>query len=134
MKDFTILVVHYDFSEVGPDEDFFGGRGPADDGDLMGVLFAPLAIALDASHDDVAVFVGDADLGAIGAPSHIADEAGFAVVDHFFDPLPVVFHEDDDGAGGIAGGQFAVLFIPDDEGDVALVVGEICAFVAGGAP
>ena len=40
-----------------------------------------------------------------------------------------MFHKDDDGAGGVAGGQFAIFVIPNDVRDVSGVVGQVCAFV-----
>lgn len=88
----------------------------------MLVLFAPFSIAFDSSHNYISVLVGYANLSSIRAPLHVTYDAGFAVVDHFLDPLSVVFHEDDDGAGGVASGEFAILFIPDNYGDIALVV------------
>ena len=91
----------------------------------MGVLLTPFSVALDSSYDDIAVFISDADFGAIGGPLHIFNVGGFAIVDHFLDPLALVFHEDYDCASGIASGEFPVLFVPGDEGDVAVVVWEV---------
>ena len=97
----------------------------------MGVLLTPFSVALDPSNDDIAVFIGDADFGAIGGPFHIFDVGGFAIIDHFLDPLALVLHEDYDGASGIASGEFPVLLVPGDEGDVSVVVGEVSRLVGG---
>ena len=97
----------------------------------MSVLLAPFPVALNSSHDDIAVFIGNADFGAIGGPLHIFYVGGFAIVDHFLDPLPLVLHEDYDCARGIASGEFPVLLVPGDEGDVSVVVGEVSRLVGG---
>lgn len=89
----------------------------------MGILFTPFAVAFYSSHDDIAVFVGDANLSAIGGPLHVSNDRGFAVIDHFFDPLSVVFHEDYDSAGGVASCQLSVLLIPHNYHDISGVIG-----------
>lgn len=130
MKDVSVFVVEEDLTAVGADHQFFGGGRPWDHGHSVRVLFSPFAVALYSSDNDIAVFIGDADLGAIGRPLHVLDEWGFSIVDHLFDPLSLVLHEDYDGACGVAGGKFTIFFIPGDEGDVSGVVGQIGGFVA----
>lgn len=95
----------------------------------MRILFAPFTIALDAPNNDIAIFVGDGYLSAIRAPFHILNCTSFAVIDHFLNPLSVVFHEDYDGSCGVTSSQFAILFIPNDDSDVACVVRQIYTLV-----
>ena len=133
VKQLSIFIIHEDLSALGPNQELLGGGRPADEcnGDL--ILLSPLAVSLDASHDDVSVLIGDADLGAIRTPFHVLDYGCFSIVDHFLDPLSIMFHKNNDGARGIACCQLAVLVIPDDVGDVSRVVGQICALVPLGA-
>jgi hypothetical protein len=93
------------------------------------IFFSPLTIALDSTDNDITIFIGDGYLSTIRTPFHVLNCASFAVIDHFLYPLSVVFHEDYDGACGVAGGQFAVLVIPDDDVDIACVVRQVYTFV-----
>ena len=86
-------------------------------------FLTPFSVTLDSTDDHVAVLIGDANLAAVGTPLHVLDEGSLSVVDHLFDPLSVVFHEDDDSSCGVAGGKFAVLAVPNDMGDASGVVG-----------
>ena len=89
----------------------------------MWILFAPFSVAFDSSDDNIAILIGDADFGAIWRPFHISNIGCFAVVDHFLNPLSVVFHEDNDGSGGITGGEFTIFFVPDNNTEVACMIG-----------
>lgn len=130
MEQVSILIVHEDFSIFSTNEQLPGGGRPANKFNGYVVFFSPFAIPLNASNDDISVLVGDAYLGAIGAPFHVLDGGHFSIVDHFFDPLAIVFHKNDDGSGGIAGSQLTIFVIPDDIGNVARVIRQVCALVS----
>jgi len=88
----------------------------------MRILFAPFTISLYTTNNNVAILICNGYFSAIRAPFHVLDNTGFAVIDHFLDPLSVVFHENDDGSGGVACCEFAILVVPYDNGNIASVV------------
>lgn len=96
---------------------------------MNSILLSPLSIPLHTSHNHISVFVGNANLASIRAPLHITDGGHLPVIDHLFDPLPIVLHEDDDSAGGVTGGQLTIFIIPDYKIDVSGVVRQVCTLV-----
>lgn len=81
----------------------------------MSILFAPFTITLYSTNNDMSIFIGNTYFCAIRWPFHIFDKTGLTIIDHFFDPLSIVFHEDNDRATCITGSQFTIFVIPDYE-------------------
>ena len=126
----AVLIIHEYLSQIGANQQFFGTGGPRNHGYSVVDFLTPFSVTLDSTDDHVAVLIGDANLAAVGTPLHVLDEGSLSVVDHLFDPLSVVFHENDDCTRGVTGSEFSVFFIPDNNGEIACVIGEVCAFVA----
>jgi hypothetical protein len=74
VEKFSVFIIHMDLSALGADEELLGGGRPADEFNLEAVFLAPLPVSLNASNDDVAVLIGDAYFGSIGAPLHVLDD------------------------------------------------------------
>lgn len=124
-----VFVVYKNFTFCVTNEELFGVGGPADHGDFDLVLFAPSSVALNATDNYMAIFVCNTDFSAVGTPFHVFDGRYFSVIDHFFNPLIIIFHKHDYFAGRIAGGQLSVLIIPANQINVPRVRLDVDALV-----
>lgn len=103
MQELSIFVKDTDLSIGVANQKLFRVGSPTDERNSEWKLFAPASISLDTSNNDMSIFIGDTDLGAIWTPFHVSDDWGFSIIDHFLNPLVVVLHENYNLACGVAG-------------------------------
>jgi hypothetical protein len=95
--------------------------GPLDNLELNFEFFAPKASSLDRAYDNCAIFVDNSNFFTVWCPAHIRDNTLVSVVDHFFKPVLLVHHPNNNETLFITGGKLLVLVIPLDDNNIALV-------------
>lgn len=85
-------------------------------------IFAPFSTAFDATDYNMSVLVGNADLGAVGAPPERDNSGHFSIIDHLVDPLFIMLHKHDDEPATVATSELTVLVVPVDNFNIGFVV------------
>eukprot|EP00050_Salpingoeca_kvevrii_P018634 m.76511 g.76511 ORF g.76511 m.76511 type:complete len:400 (-) comp8114_c0_seq1:98-1297(-) len=108
-------IVHVELAIDGAKENVLAIGRPLDLGQANVERLAPQAAAVDATDDDGAILVNNADALAIGIPLHVLDHTLVTIVDHLLAPSALVKNPDDDEAVFIRGCELAVVLVPGDD-------------------
>lgn len=73
-------------------------RRPLDDFKLNLKFFTPKTSAFNGAHYDRAIFVDDANFFSVRGPAHVSNDGFVPVIDHFFKPVLLVHHPDNNEA------------------------------------
>lgn len=82
-------------------------------------FFAPESGSFDTTNDDGAIFINDTNFLTVWGPLHVGNDTLVSVVDHFFEPMLLVHHPNDNKTLLIGGRELLILVIPLDNLDLA---------------